>query len=88
MIDRARESAEKYGVAKYLTPDELFKDDETELIVNLTVPQAHYELTMKAIESGKHVYTEKPFALTREEALNIIEAAAKKGVREIGRAHV
>jgi predicted dehydrogenase len=57
------------------------RDDDTRLIVNLTVPQAHYEMTMKAIEAGKHVYTEKPLALTRKDAAFMIDAAAKKGVR-------
>lgn len=80
-IDRAKASAEKYGVKKALTPEELLKDDEVELIVNLTVPKAHFDVTMSAIEAGKHVYTEKPFALNRSDAAKLIEAADKKGVR-------
>ena len=68
LIERAQKSAEEYGVAKALTPEQLFADDTTDLVVNLTVPKVHYELSMRALEAGKHLYTEKPFALTRAEA--------------------
>ncbi len=79
--DRAKNSAKTYDIPKALTPEEMMRDNDTQLIVNLTVPQAHYEMTMKAIDAGKHVYTEKPLALTRKQASDMIEAADKKGVR-------
>lgn len=81
LIERAQKSAEKYGIAKALAPDQLFEDDTTDLVVNLTVPKVHYELSMRALNAGKHLYTEKPFALTRTEAATLVETADKKGLR-------
>jgi len=81
ILERAQASAKTYNIPKALTPDELMKDDDTQLIVNLTIPAAHFDMSMKAIEAGKHLYTEKPLALTRKEAAIMIEAADKKGVR-------
>ena len=80
VIDRAKASAKQFHVKKALTFDELLRDEDIDMMVNLTVPKAHFETTMTAITAGKHVYTEKPFALNRKEAAAIIEAANQKGV--------
>ena len=42
---------------------DLLKDEEIEIILNLTVPKAHYEVSKKALLHNKHVYTEKPMAI-------------------------
>jgi Predicted dehydrogenases and related proteins len=65
-MERARSRAAEFGVPKVLTPDELLADPEVEIVLNLTVPKAHAEINLKAIEAGKHVYTEKPLATNRE----------------------
>jgi predicted dehydrogenase len=54
---------------------------EIELVVNLTIPAAHYDVSLKALEAGKHVYTEKPLAVTRAEGETLLATAAAKGLR-------
>ena len=77
--DKAKQAAEKWG-CKAISYEEMLQDEAIDMIVNLTVPKAHYETNMAAIAAGKHVYTEKPFALNREDAKKMIRAAEEKGV--------
>lgn len=80
-LDRARSVAEKNGVGKVLTPDALLSDPEVDLVLNLTVPKVHAEVALRAVQAGKHVYSEKPLAVDRESARSVIEAARASGVR-------
>ena len=63
--DRARARAAELGVPGFGAHDELLRDPAVEVVVNLTVPQVHAELTKQALESGRHVYSEKPLARRR-----------------------
>ncbi|WP_274426940.1 Gfo/Idh/MocA family protein [Chelativorans sp. YIM 93263] len=63
------------------TVENLLAADDIDIIVNLTIPAAHYEISKKAIEAGKHVYSEKPFVLTVEEGKALAALAKEKGVR-------
>ncbi len=76
----ARAKAEANGVAA-VTDDELLADPEIQIVLNLTTPQAHTEINLKALNAGKHVYCEKPFAVTREEAQQVLTLAQEKGLR-------
>lgn len=76
----AQRACERFGVLKAVSIDEMLADESIDLIVNLTTPQAHYELNKRALEAGKHVYCEKPFALTFEEAKEVHELAKEKGL--------
>ena len=78
---RARAQADKFGVPRHGGVDDLINDAEVELVINLTIPAAHAPVALKCIAAGKHVYGEKPLAVTREDAASMIDAAAKKGVR-------
>lgn len=78
--ERARARADEYGVPHCLTVDELLADPEVELVLNLTVPAAHAELSLRALEADKHVYTEKPLALSRESGRRIVEVADERGL--------
>ncbi|NWG15932.1 MAG: Gfo/Idh/MocA family oxidoreductase [Chloroflexi bacterium] len=80
-LGRARARAEEFSISKACTSEELLADPEIQLVVNLTVPQAHFEINLAAIEAGKNVHAEKPFALKREDGQRILAAAAAKGVR-------
>ncbi|HEY7592444.1 MAG TPA: Gfo/Idh/MocA family oxidoreductase [Actinophytocola sp.] len=62
-------------------PDRLYEADDVDLVLNLTVPRAHADVALRAIEAGKHVYNEKPLALTTAEGRRILDAAAGLGVR-------
>ncbi len=61
--------------------DDLLKADDVDIIVNLTIPAAHYEVSKAIINAGKHVYSEKPFVLSVSEGKDLLRRAAKKGVR-------
>src|SRR2546421_9531735 len=52
-MERARSQAEKYGVPKACTVEELLADPEIEIVVNLTVPNAHAEVALQAIAAGE-----------------------------------
>lgn len=80
-MDRAKAKAEEFEVAKACTVDELMADPDIQIVVNLTTPQAHFDISMKALESGKHVYNEKPLAVTREDGRKILDTAEAKGLR-------
>ncbi|NLA58828.1 MAG: Gfo/Idh/MocA family oxidoreductase [Firmicutes bacterium] len=76
--ERAQAQAKEYGVPKACSVDELLQDPEIEIVLNLTTPKAHYEVCMAALEAGKHVYVEKPLAVTREHGKEILELAKSK----------
>lgn len=76
-VDRAQSQAEKFGVPKACSVEELLADPTIELVINLTIPKAHASVCIQALEAGKHVYTEKPLAVTREEGKQILETAKK-----------
>jgi predicted dehydrogenase len=59
----------------------ILADGAVDAVVNLTVPQAHYEVAATALAAGKHVHNEKPLALRHEEARKLIDLAAENGVR-------
>lgn len=80
VAEKAREMANQHGL-QALTIEELLRHDEVGLIINLTVPAVHREVSLQIIEAGKHVHSEKPLGLTREEGETILKAAAAKGVR-------
>ncbi|MEP3278438.1 MAG: Gfo/Idh/MocA family oxidoreductase [Stappiaceae bacterium] len=63
------------------TIEDLLKADDIDIIVNLTIPDAHYQVSKSILEAGKHVYSEKPFVLSLEEGSNLAEVAAQKGLR-------
>ncbi len=77
---RAERIAAEQGV-KAFAGDSIFSDPDIDVILNLTLPQSHALVNKKALENGKYVYLEKPFALSVSEALPIIELAKSKGLR-------
>jgi predicted dehydrogenase len=70
----AKRRADEFGVAAQ-TPDELLKNSELDVIVNLTIPATHYSVSMDIVSAGKHAYSEKPFVLTLEEGMALKKAA-------------
>lgn len=78
--DKAEEKAKQYGIPRVCTVEEMLADPEIEMILNITIPKAHFEVTMNALEAGKHVYVEKPLAVTREEGKKMLEKAREKGL--------
>ena len=79
-MDRARAKAAQYGVPGACSTQALLADPEISVVVNLTVPLAHAEVNLAAIEAGKNVHCEKPLAATREDGRKVMQAAARRGV--------
>ncbi len=77
--ERAEEKAKTYG-GRAMSVDELLNCPEVDVVLNLTIPAAHYEIDMKALGAGKHVYSEKPLATRLEDGKEIIELAKSKGL--------
>ncbi|KAF5886461.1 MULTISPECIES: Gfo/Idh/MocA family oxidoreductase [Rhizobium] len=60
--------------------DSLIDDRTIDLILNLTIPAAHFDVSMRALSAGKHVFTEKPLGVTAAEGRRLVDAAAAKGL--------
>ena len=80
IMDRARSRAEEFGVPIACTTEELLANPDIDIAVNLTVPADHMDLSLAAIAAGKHVYSEKPLAVEREDGDAILREARKAGV--------
>ena len=78
--EAARKQADKFGIEKVFTIDEVANADDIELVVVLTPPTSHYEIIKKMLLAGKHVYTEKMFTTTLEDAEELIRIADQKGL--------
>lgn len=76
----AQARAKEFGI-RADTVKNLLGADDIDIIVNLTIPSAHYEISRAAIESGKHVYSEKPFVLSVKDGLDLKKRAEKKKLR-------
>ena len=78
--EAAKAAAERWNIPKVYTSDEMFADPEVDIVLILTNPASHYSLTMAALKAGKHVYCEKPLCTSLEQANEIVEFAADKGL--------
>jgi predicted dehydrogenase len=79
-MDNARLRASEFNV-RAETVDEILADPQVDVIVNLTVPAAHYDVSRRILEAGKHAYSEKPLVLSLEEGERLQELAARKNLR-------
>ena len=77
---RAEAVAAQVAGAQAVAHEELYTAGDVDLVLNLTIPQAHAEVAHAAIAAGKHVYGEKPLATNTKEAATILMAAAEAGV--------
>ncbi|MDG3575749.1 Gfo/Idh/MocA family oxidoreductase [Rhizobium sp. YJ-22] len=78
-VNAAEAKAAEFNV-RAETVEELLADDEIDVIVNLTIPAAHYAVSRAILEAGKHVYSEKPLVLSLEEGEELRRIAREKGL--------
>ena len=79
--ERLREIAERHGLARWTTSlDEVLGDATVEVYFDTQVTSAREASLMRAIEAGKHVYTEKPVAGSLDGALRLARAAKAAGI--------
>ena len=77
----AREKANQYAVKKYYGDyRDLLQDEEVEVVHICTPNYLHYQMSKDALLAGKHVVCEKPLAMNRQEAEELVELADKKGL--------
>lgn len=79
--ERAENAVKKYGMKLYRDMYELFADPEVDIVLNITRPAEHFEVSKAALMAGKHVYSEKPLAAT------LTEGRRARASREGERAH-
>ena len=81
-LDPARSAAAAVRLdhAEALPVDRLLASPDVDAVLNLTIPAAHLTVDLAAIENGKSVYSEKPLAVTFEDAVRVVTAAAAAGV--------
>ena len=77
--EAAEARAAEFGL-RAMSVDDIFDADDVDLILNLSVPNAHHEVSMRAIRAGKHVFTEKPLCASAAEARELLDAAAAAGL--------
>ena len=78
ILDSAsKKCASKYGIES-LSVKKLLNDKEIEIILNLTIPKAHYEVAKKALLHNKHVYSEKPMAINLNQGKELVKLAKKR----------
>ena len=78
--EAAKRTADKYGL-QAISTQELLARDDIEVVLNLTIPAAHGEINLAALESGKHAFCEKPFGLDVAEGLHVLERAQELNLR-------
>ena len=73
----AKKCSKRYGI-KALSVNQIFKDDQIEIILNLTPPKEHYKISKKALLNDKHVYSEKPMAINLADGKELLKIANMK----------
>jgi len=81
-LDRSRAEAQaaKFGVPRVLTVEEMLADPAIEIIVNLTIPKAHFSVCRDVLNAGKHVYVEKPLSIELADGQALQALAKSKGL--------
>lgn len=79
-LAESQAKAAAYNIPKATLPQEIINDPDIEAVLNLTIPAAHAEISLAALDAGKHVYSEKPFATTLEDGRAILDRATAKGL--------
>ncbi|RUU72472.1 Gfo/Idh/MocA family oxidoreductase, partial [Mesorhizobium sp. M7A.T.Ca.TU.009.01.3.1] len=71
--------AKEYGI-QALGVDALLADPEIDLVLNLTIPAAHFDISFAALSAGKHVFTEKPLATSAADGQRLVNEARSRGL--------
>lgn len=79
--EKAESLAAQFQIPRAISVQELLADPEIDIVVNLTVPMVHAEVSRSIIQAGKHVYSEKPLAVDRADGRALVTAAREAGLR-------
>jgi predicted dehydrogenase len=78
--ERLSAFSDYYGIKAYRDIEEMLSDPSIEMVLNLTNPRSHFDLTKACIEAGKHVYSEKPLSMCSERAAELVHLAKQCGL--------
>jgi predicted dehydrogenase len=78
--DSARAQAERFGIPA-LAIEALLRDPEVDIVLNLTTPNAHFEVSHAALTAGKHVFSEKPLCISAEDGHRLVAEADRRGLK-------
>jgi predicted dehydrogenase len=81
-LDHSRSAllAQRHPTRIYPTLTDLLSDPAVDLVLNLTNPSSHYDVSRAALLAGKHVYSEKPLAMQMDQARELAALAASRGL--------
>ncbi|MBL8160667.1 MAG: Gfo/Idh/MocA family oxidoreductase [Anaerolineae bacterium] len=80
-LEKARHAQQEYNIPKVYSVEDLLADPEIQIVINLTIPAVHAGVSLSILQAGKHVYSEKPFAVKLEDGQKILQLAQEKGLR-------
>src|SRR5918997_6621164 len=78
-LEAAQAQASRFGI-EARSVDQLLASDDIQLVVNLTVPSAHFGASLAALSAGKHVFSEKPLAVDFEQGRRLVDEAEARGL--------
>lgn len=81
LTERAAAQAETFGIAHSGDAEAVLRNSDVEIVVNLTIPAVHVPVSLSVLEAGKHVWSEKPIGVNRDEAKKLVEAGASTDLR-------
>lgn len=76
-MDAAQARGAEFGVTAQSVAD-LLANGSVDVVINLTIPEAHFAVSRSILQAGKHVYSEKPLVLTLEQGAQLRDLAAAK----------
>tara|TARA_A200000113_G_scaffold202849_1_gene197549 strand:- start:51 stop:1208 length:1158 start_codon:yes stop_codon:yes gene_type:complete len=77
--DASKYYSKKYKISN-LSVEQLLSNEEIDLIINLTIPNAHYEVSKSILNSGKHSYSEKPISIEFDQGKELLNLAKSKNL--------
>ena len=77
---KLQENVRKKTILISQTVDELLSNPDVEVVLNLTIPQAHYEVTKKTLLANKHSYCEKPLSISFDQGKELVEIAKNRNL--------
>ena len=78
--ERQQRFAKHYSLSEYDSLEQVLEDDDVCIVLNLTNPKSHFELSKACLEAGKHVYSEKPLSMDMQEAKELVNISEEKGL--------
>ncbi|NER78831.1 MAG: Gfo/Idh/MocA family oxidoreductase [Leptolyngbya sp. SIO1D8] len=79
--ERIQNSSVYHKAPIYKSLQEILEDPQVDIVLNLTNPSSHFEVSKACLEAGKHVYSEKPLSINFDEAKTLVNLAKSLGLQ-------